>query len=370
MKKPTVLSAVSAPAGSPASRDAGAIPPASTPLSPVADQETSVSSSDAPAPPAVNPGLDALKTSYLPLIAVGVLFLATYYTTFAFMMGRWTHDENYQHGWLVIPIAAVVTWYKRDKLRALPVSTNANGLWVMGLALLFHLAEKAIDLNGPSPLSIPLFVAGAVWYFTGTAWLRELSFPLAYLLFMLPIPGGFTEVVSFPLRLMATTGSRHIAEWFGVHTIGAGMNLEFMQPRGDEYVRLEVADPCSGLHSLMAIKALHAITAYLSRLKVGWKWVLFWCAMPIALTSNLIRIVGIILISAYVNKDLGINLFHTWSPYILFIIVFSILIGVGRFMEWATGGTDEDRAARKAKKDAALAAKNASGTPTQNGATA
>jgi len=365
MKKPTVLRAVSAPPRPRPSHGDEATPSAPPVETGAAGEIALADAPPADAPVVVNPGLDALKASLPQLIAVGVLFLATYFTTFKFMMGRWTHDENYQHGWLVIPIAAVVVWYKRDKLRALPVVSHRGGLWVMALALFFHLVEKAIDLNGPSPLSIPIFVAGAVWYFTGTAWLRELSFPLAYLLFMLPIPGGFTEVVSFPLRLMATTGSRHIAEWFGVHTIGAGMNLEFMQPRGDEYVRLEVADPCSGLHSLMAIKALHAITAYLSRLKIGWKWVLFWCAMPIALASNLIRIVGIILVAAYVDKDLGINLFHKWSPYILFIIVFSILIGVGRFLEWATGGTDADKAERAAKKAAAQAA-----SQTVEGATA
>jgi exosortase len=143
-----------------------------------------------------------------PLGAIAALFVALYASTFAFMAARWRGDEAYQHGWLVIPVALGVVWFRRARLRDLPVGSSPAGLALIAFALLLHLFEKAVDLNGPSPLSIPIFVAGAVWYFLGTAFLRELAFPIAYLIFMIPIPGGFTEVVSFPLRLFATRGPK------------------------------------------------------------------------------------------------------------------------------------------------------------------
>lgn len=279
---------------------------------------------------------EAIPHLSAPLCVVGALFVALYWSTFAFMMERWSNDPAFQHGWVIIPIALTVTWFKREKLRALPVRSHRAGLWVIAFALLLHLFEKAVDLNGPSPLSIPFFVAGAVLHFLGGAFLRELIFPIAYLSFMIPIPGGFTEIVSFPLRLLATNLSKLVVGLFGVQVQGAGMNIEFMQPNGREYIQLAVADPCSGLHSLLAIKALHAITAYLSRLRLGWKWVLFMCAIPIALMANLTRIVGIILIGAYWSKDIALGLFHTWSSPILFAIAFIILISIGRLLEWLT----------------------------------
>ncbi|MES2462885.1 MAG: exosortase/archaeosortase family protein [Armatimonadota bacterium] len=290
----------------------------------------------------------------LPLMPLGIiaaLFLALYWDTFAFMMGRWIHDESAQHGWLVVPIAGYIAWSKRDKLKALPMKSAPAGMWLILTAMLLHLAEKALDMNGPSPLSIPIFAAGAIWYVAGKEWLRELAFPLAYLLFMVPIPGFLNQFVSFPLRLLATNGSKAIVAPFGIDIVGAGMNIEFWRPGSDHsdssnLVKFIVADPCSGLHSLMAIKALHAITAYLSRLKLAWKWVLFWCAMPISLAANVCRMVLIMLVSAYLDKpvesafgvkNFGLTLFHDYSPYILFIFVFAILISVGRIMEWATG---------------------------------
>ncbi len=301
---------------------------------------------DLPPPPPGSFGAGDAPLNIPMLLSVGVLFVAMYATTFAkFLIPRWNTDPAAQHGWLVIPIAAGVTWMMREKLKRVVVSSHPGGIAVMAIACLLHLFEKAMDLNGPSPLSIPIFVAGAVWHFLGTAFLRELAFPIAYLLFMIPIPGGFTEVVSFPLRILATTGSKAIAQLFGVDVYGAGMNLEFNQPRGYEHVMLEVADPCSGLHSLMAIKALHAITAFLTRLKLGWKWVLFMCAIPIALAANLTRITLIILIGAYGDKDFAVNAFHTMSSPMLFIIAFGILISIGNFMEWATGAKRGERKA-------------------------
>lgn len=302
----------------------------------------------------------APRPARLQPILLGLLFAALYGPVFVqFLIPRWLTDDSATHGWLVIPIALATVWYRRERLRRIPLSSHPGGLWVVALALMMHTVEKALDINGPAPLSIPVYVAGMVWYLCGTAWLRELSFPIAYLLFMVPVPGGLTQAVSFPLRLLATNGSKAIAGYFGVTIYGAGMNVEFMQPRGVEYVRILVADPCSGLHSLMAIKALHAITAYVSRLKTPWKWVLFFCALPITLAANVCRMTLIILVCAYVSKDLGLKVFHDYSPYVLFLFVFAILIGIGRFLEWATGGGKW----WKARRDAEQAAWAASPAP-------
>jgi exosortase/archaeosortase family protein len=101
----------------------------------------------------------------------------------------------------------------------------------------------------------------------------------------------------------------------------------------------------------MAIKALHAITAYLSRLTVGWKWVLFWCALPISMAANVLRMVSIVLVSAYVDKEFGLKAWHDYSPYLLFLFVFGILFFVGIVMEFATGAHRRDINAKNKEAD-------------------
>ena len=307
-------------------------------------------------PPNKTPDADAFETpeSALPpsLAQIGLnkatlgvliaLFVGIYAQTFLFMAGRWMTDPSATHGWLIIPIAVWAAWGKRSKLASLPLMSNKKGLWVIGFALALHLLEIFFDINGPSPLSIPIFLAGAVWYAAGSAWLKELAFPIAYLLFMVPIPGALNQVVSQPLRQLAHAGSKAIVERIGIPIAGAGMNMEFWRPGSNhtnfdrDFVSLIIADPCSGLHSLMAIKALHAITAYRSRLTLGWKWALFMMALPISLAANVCRLTLVILVAAYYSKEFGLKAFHDYSPYLLFIFVFMILISIGRLMEWAT----------------------------------
>lgn len=279
-----------------------------------------------------------LTLRWVPFVLL-LAFLLLYVPVFvSFLIPRWSTDESVSHGWLVIPIAAITVWYKRSELNSLPIQPDNRGALLVAFAFVMHLVEKILDLNGPSPMSIPIYIAGSVLWICGARWLRALAFPIGYLLFMIPVPGGLTQLVSFPLRLLATSGSKYIASWFQVEIYGAGMNLEFMQPRGTEYIRILVADPCSGLHSLMAIKALHAITAYVSRLKLPWKWLLFWLALPITLTANVCRMTLIILVCAYGDKTFGLTLFHDYSPYVLFLFVFLILIGFGQLLERWTGG--------------------------------
>lgn len=275
-------------------------------------------------------------------------------STFGFLIRRWLTDDSVTHGWLVIPIALAVTWTKREKLARIPLSSHVGGLYLIALALLMHLFERALDINGPSPISIPIFVAGSVWYLAGTAWLKELSFPIAYLFFFVPVPGGLTTVVTTPLRIIATRGAHFITSHMGIEIYASGVHLDFYRPglpkTGENHVMLDIADACSGIHSIMAIKALHAITAYLSRLQLKWKWVLFWLALPITTASNVIRITLLVLVAAYYDPKFAQTFFHDKSPYPLFIIVFLLLVSIGRLMERLTKGEAYWKALKEAEK--------------------
>ncbi len=275
-------------------------------------------------------------------------------STFGFLIRRWMTDDSVGHGWFVIPISLAVAWTRREKLARLPLASHNGGLWVMATALLMHLFERALDINGPSPISIPIFLAGAVWYLAGTAWLRELAFPLAYLFFFVPVPGGLTTVVTTPLRIIATKGAYFLTSHLGVNIVASGVHLDFYRPglpaTEANHIRLDIADACSGIHSIMAIKALHAITAYVSRMKLKWKWLLFWLALPITTASNVIRITLLVLVAAYYDPKFALNYFHDKSPYPLFIIVFLLLVSIGRLIEKLTKGETYWKALKESEK--------------------
>ena len=108
------------------------VPAASTPALPVAEAALLL------------PRVERLTSAWLrvrtvPLALAGLLFALVYGGTFTFMAGRWSSDSAYQHGWLVIPVALGVIWYRRARLAQVPVGSNPVGLVLMAVALLMHL---------------------------------------------------------------------------------------------------------------------------------------------------------------------------------------------------------------------------------------
>jgi hypothetical protein len=80
------------------------------------------------------------------------------------------------------------------------------------------------------------------------------------------VPGG-TEIISFPLRLMATTITAVFSDWvLGIKVVQSGTQL---MDAGGTY-QYEVAAACSGIRSLTAIVAFSVVYSYIS-FKTGWR---------------------------------------------------------------------------------------------------
>src|SRR5690242_6435437 len=67
------------------------------------------------------PGLLPEKASLAPVLAVIAAFLLLYARVLAKLVHDWGADENYSHGFLVIPLALYFVWERRDRIAALPV---------------------------------------------------------------------------------------------------------------------------------------------------------------------------------------------------------------------------------------------------------
>src|SRR5689334_808256 len=48
---------------------------------------------------------------------------------------QWASDDNYSHGFFVVPLALYFMWERRAELRAAPLASSVAGLLVIGLSL-------------------------------------------------------------------------------------------------------------------------------------------------------------------------------------------------------------------------------------------
>ena len=116
----------------------------------------------------------------------------------------WANDGNYSHGFLIVPIAAYLVWERRKRLAETPIEPSVFGL----VLLAGSLATLTAGILGAelflSRVSMIGVVAGAILFTSGWRVLRLLTFPLAFLLLMIPIPAIIFNQIAFPLQLWAS----------------------------------------------------------------------------------------------------------------------------------------------------------------------
>lgn len=250
-------------------------------------------------------------------------------SAFGWMVTRWGDATvsvgDYSHGWILPLVSLFAIWQRRLDFAAAQRQVCWPGLWLVAFALVMHFTgfraqQPRISLAAFILLawSIPLFLEGKQVA-------KLLVFPCAYLLFCIPL--NFLDELSFHLRMIVTVVSSIVLNGLGVATERVGSAL-FCSSAGGIF-SLDVADPCSGIRSLLAITALAAGYSYFTQ-KVLWKkWVLFLLSIPMAVAGNIARVITIGIVAHVFGQKRAMDFYHDYSGYIVFVVVILLLMGVG-----------------------------------------
>ena len=261
------------------------------------------------------------------------------------MVERWNGaGGDLSHGWLIPIVSGFVIWRMRAALLTEVRRPSLAGIVFVASAIVLHLVGMRIQQTRLSLValvalswSIPLLLWG--W---GVA--RRLVFPCAYLLFC--IPYSFIDNITLPLRLVATGLGAGILNGCGVMVDSVGTSIYFPNMG----VALDVADPCSGLRYLLAMLALTAAYGYFQLTSNWQRWILFACAVPLAVIGNVARILVIAIIAGLWGQNTAMGVYHTYSGYIVFAVAILLMLAVSRLLAriWkaadAAPGTATDKA--------------------------
>lgn len=248
----------------------------------------------------------------------------------AWMIERWDDDDgtgDYSHGWLVPFVSAFVIWFKRKELGAAPKSVSRVGLSLVVTALLMHWLGAKAQQTRLSLFGLALLIWSIPFYFYGWRTAKLLIFPCAYLIFCIPL--NFLDSLTFPLRIFATVISTAMLNGLGIAAERSGSAIYSMAAGGFSF---DVADPCSGIRSLLALTALTAVYAYFTQKTLLRKWLLFLSAIPLAIVGNIARIVVVAIVAEAFGEQLALGLFHDYSGYVVFSVAIGLMLGVGAML--------------------------------------
>jgi exosortase len=276
--------------------------------------------------PQANPPRASSRLDWLPYVIVAILLVVLYYRVAVKLVYDWYTIPDYSHGFLVPFFAAFLIWDKRKVLKAIPINQTWSGIVLVVFSnMVLILGVYGVELF-TARISFIFLMTGLIATFFGWAMVRELSFPLLVLVLAIPFPAILFNRITFPLQLLASRIASDILPLLGVPTLHEGNVIEL------PVMKLEVAEACSGIRSLMSLFTLAVFYGYFLERTTRRRVILALASIPIAVTANVARIVGTGLCVQYWDPEKALGFFHEFSGWVMFVVSLACLFLVHRAM--------------------------------------
>ncbi|MBI3802952.1 MAG: VPLPA-CTERM-specific exosortase XrtD [Nitrospirae bacterium] len=258
---------------------------------------------------------------WLGMVIPAVLLGIIYSKGIAYMVYKWSADENYGHGFFVPLISLALLWQRRQRLREMSPQGSWWGIPVLLVGVAFYLVGELTTLYVLVHLSLWIVLIGLTLAALGREGTRAIAFPIFYLLAMIPLPDFINQGLSGRLQLVSSALGVGCLQWVGVTAFREG-NVIDLGP-----IQLQVVEACSGLRYLFPLATFALLCAYLFKDRFWKRAVLFLSSLPIAVFLNGFRI-GMtgVLVELY-GKRTAEGFFHSFSGWLLFMVCLSLLFG-------------------------------------------
>jgi exosortase len=272
------------------------------------------------------PSSASSRLDWLPYVTIATLLAVLYYRVAVKLVYDWYTIPDYSHGFLVPFFAAFLIWDKRKILKATPIRQTWSGIALIVFAIMvLILGVYGVELF-TARISFILLMTGLIATFFGWGMVRELRFPLLVLVLAIPFPAILFNRITFPLQLLASKIASDILPFLGVPTLHEGNVIEL------PIMKLEVAEACSGIRSLMSLFTLAVFYGYFLEKTTKRRLILALASIPIAVTANVARIVGTGLCVQYWDPEKALGFFHEFSGWVMFVVSLACLFLVHRAM--------------------------------------
>ena len=263
------------------------------------------------------------------LVAVGLVLGAlvlVYWSVIRGLIDAWSNDDNYSHGFFIVPLALYFAWERRQRIEAAPVRPAFFGALIVAGSLSLLVAGMLGAELFLSRISIIGTIAGAILFLFGWPMLRIVFFPLAFLLLMVPLPAIIFNKIAFPLQLLASHVGEYTVSSLDIPILREGNVLILAN------AKLEVAEACSGIRSLVSLITLGIVFGYFVDRRVWVRTVIALSAIPVAILANGMRVASAGL-AAHKYGTAGVEgLFHEFSGWVVFVVAFLMMLGFQRLL--------------------------------------
>ncbi|MXP44611.1 exosortase V [Allopontixanthobacter sediminis] len=252
--------------------------------------------------------------------------IAISYPTWQFVA---TESWSTEQGSLGPFILASGVWLLFRMLPETKVVQSRPPAW-QAFGAIFLMAAALIVLRIAAVIELEVYalyglLIALLFAFIGWRAIKILWFPLLYLLFAVPLPDSLVAALTNPLKLWISDTAVALLYLANYPIASSGVTIQIGQ------YQLLVAAACAGLSSLITLSALTLFYVYLIH-RSNWRYmmVLIAAAVPIAIFSNLVRVLLLILITYHVGEAAAQGFLHNFAGMTTFAIALIMIYALDK----------------------------------------
>ncbi len=270
--------------------------------------------------PATAPSRSPAIGELIWLLMLPAAFLTAYAPLFSSLIrGPWQTEQE-GDGPLIIAASLWLAWNARSRIRSAGIAPRPACGWAIllcGLALMFFARTQGVLTV--EALSAIIVICACVLLLAGVQVLRACAFPIAFLLFAVPLPYWLTDAATVPLKVWISDGVTRLLYDAGYPIAQDGVMI-MIGP-----YEVLVKDACSGMNSISALAAIGVFYAHAFRSRGRIRSVLLLLAtVPIAIASNFVRVLALVLLAFYGGVDALQGGLHELTGFALFAIAVAL----------------------------------------------
>jgi len=244
---------------------------------------------------------------------------------------RW-ETIDYTHAYFILPVSLWLIWRKRKLLPRLiqkapsPIAKEWPLLITIISALIIFLFGYKQEYLLISTFSLIPLLLGITAFLYGAKLVRAVTFPILYLLLLVPPPLGILDKITLPMRYWNSVAVEWLLKNAHYPILRDGLLLKI----GEHQIYMGA--PCSGFRSLITMIALGIAYVYVSSGPFKKKAALIACIIPFAALGNLARVISVCVGTYSFGESVGHKI-HDISGYVVFAGLILSLIGLEYLLE-------------------------------------
>ncbi|MCA9394741.1 MAG: exosortase/archaeosortase family protein [Candidatus Omnitrophica bacterium] len=271
-----------------------------------------------------------LARMHQKLLLALIVMIAAYFPTILWMYDRWiARDSYYSHGFLIPIVSLALIYWNKEELAEIKWKESPWGMRLIIAGAVLHLlaSHPNVRIYFVSGFSMLVLICGLVLYLYGEEIFRRILFPLFFLIFMVPMPLVVINKISLQLKMFAAELATMVLNNMGIQALRDGSIIKM------RHAHVTVDDVCSGLRSLISLTALGSICAYWLKAAMWKRLTLFASTIPIAIITNMCRVVALSAISEIWGTEYAEGFVHDFLGFMVFALAFIMLMAVGKLLE-------------------------------------